>query len=74
MPASLEALCIDRWTVQERLDLIDRIYDSLPTDVMADDVPARHWDVLAERLAEAETSTVPGRPWREALARFDGKP
>lgn len=69
MPA-MEALGIDRLSVRDRLDLIEQIWDSLPTQVAPDEIPAWHLEELAKRRAEAYAAPNVGRPWREALARF----
>lgn len=74
MPVSIEELGIDRLSVPERLELIERIWDSLPEHVNPDEVPAWHLAELARRRAEAETSPRAGKPWREALARFGDAP
>jgi hypothetical protein len=39
VPVTIKELGIDRLTVQERLDLIEQIWDSLPEAVAADEVP-----------------------------------
>jgi putative addiction module component (TIGR02574 family) len=70
MPVSIEALGIDRLSVRERLELIEKIWDSLPDYVNPDEVPAWHLAELAKRRAEAEASPGAGQPWREALLRF----
>jgi len=70
MPVSLEALGIDRLSVPERLELIERIWDSLPEQVNPEEVPAWHLTELAKRRADADASPGAGKPWREALARF----
>jgi len=70
MSVSLEQLGIDRFSVRERLELIEQIWDSLPEQVNPDEVPLWHLAELAKRRAEANTSPRLGRPWREALARF----
>ena len=70
MPVSIEALGIDQLTVRERLELIEQIWDTLPTEVAPEEVPEWHLAELARRRTEAETSPREGKPWREALARF----
>ncbi len=70
MPVSLEVLGIDRLSVQERLELIEQIWDSLPEQVNAEEVPAWHLAELAKRRAQADAAPGVGKPWREALARF----
>jgi putative addiction module component (TIGR02574 family) len=68
MAVTIKELGIDRLSVRERLDLIEQIWDSLPEAVAPDEVPEWHKEVLAKRLAEAESSNGVGVPWREALA------
>ena len=70
MTVSIEALGIDRLSVRERLDLIEQIWDSLPEQVSAEEVPAWHLAELAKRRAQADAAAGEGQPWREALARF----
>jgi putative addiction module component (TIGR02574 family) len=71
MSVSIEALGIDRLSVRDRLELIEQIWDSLPEQVSPDEVPAWHLAELAKRRAEADASPGAGKPWREALARFE---
>ncbi|MGH7171080.1 MAG: addiction module protein [Gemmataceae bacterium] len=73
MPVSIEALGIDRFSVRDRLELIELIWDSLPEQVNLDEVPEWHRAELTKRRAEADTSPRVGKPWREALARFGGR-
>ncbi|MBW3596616.1 MAG: addiction module protein [Planctomycetes bacterium] len=70
MAISIEALGIDRLSVRERLELIEKIWESLPEEVKPDELPAWHLAELARRRAEADASPGAGAPWREALARF----
>jgi putative addiction module component (TIGR02574 family) len=74
MPASFEALGIDRLSVNDRLDLIEQIWNSLPEQVKAEEVPAWHLEILAKRLATADASRQASVPWREVLARLRNKP
>lgn len=71
MPVSIEALGIDQLSVRERLELIEQIWDSLPEQVNPDEIPEWHLAELAKRRAEADASPRAGKPWREALARFE---
>jgi putative addiction module component (TIGR02574 family) len=71
MSVSIEALGIDRLSVRDRLDLIEQIWDSLPEMVQPDEVPEWHRAELAKRRAEADAFPKSGKPWREALARFE---
>ena len=56
MSISIKELGIDQLSVRERLDLIEQIWDSLPTEVSPDEVPEWHLAELARRRAEAEAS------------------
>lgn len=68
MSLTIESFGIDRLTVRERLELIERIWDSLPESVGPDEVPDSHLAELARRRAEAASRPGEGRPWREVLA------
>ena len=67
MTTTIEALGIDRLSVSDRLELIEQIWDSLPAEVSADEIPAWHFLELTERWAEADANPGVGRPWREVL-------
>lgn len=62
MAITIEELGIDRLSVQERLDLIEQIWDSLPAQVQLSAVPDWHRAELAKRRAAIDA----------ALARFGG--
>ena len=72
MPVSIESLGIDRISVGERLELIEKIWDSLPEEVTPGEVPEWHLAELARRLA-AESEPGLGKPWREVLSRLEGR-
>ena len=74
MAVSFEALGLDQLSVSERLDLIEQIWDSLPDQVDAKEIPAWHLEELTKRLAQAERTPGAGKPWREVLERFEGSP
>jgi putative addiction module component (TIGR02574 family) len=74
MTVTIESLGIDRLTVRERLELIEKIWDSLPESVEPQDVPEWHLVELARRRAEAEAHPGEGRPWREALGSLEASP
>lgn len=71
MAVSIEALGIDRLSVPERLELIDKIWESLPDEVSPDEMPGWHLVELTKRRAAAVASPGAGKPWREALARSE---
>jgi putative addiction module component (TIGR02574 family) len=70
MSVSLAELGIDQLSVKDRLTLIEQIWESLPEEVSADEIPAWHLQELAKRREEAEKSPGVARLWREALSRF----
>jgi putative addiction module component (TIGR02574 family) len=72
MSVSLESLGIDRLSVADRLDLIERIWDSLPEHVDPEDVPEWHLTELAARRARAVAEPGVGRPWRDVLGPLEG--
>jgi putative addiction module component (TIGR02574 family) len=73
MAITIKDLGIDKLGVQERLDLIQQIWDSLPEVVFPEDVPEWHKELLARRVAEAEANPGVGVPWREALAEVQAR-
>lgn len=56
MDVSVESLGIDRLSVGDRLELIDLIWDSLPAQVDASDVPAWHRAELAILRADVDAT------------------
>jgi putative addiction module component (TIGR02574 family) len=67
MSVSEVAMGIDRLSVRERLDLIERIWNSLPEKMDTSEVPPWHLAELAIRRTAAEAQPGVGKPWREAL-------
>jgi putative addiction module component (TIGR02574 family) len=71
MPVSLEALGIDRLSVGERLELIEQIWNSLPSQVDSAEIPPWHLLELARRRQEAEERPGVGKPWRDVLGSLE---
>lgn len=71
MPVDLTALGIDRMSVDERLELIDAIWETMPEQMAPSEIPEWHFEVLARRREEAERNPGVGRPWREVLGKLD---
>lgn len=67
MSVRIEELGINHWSVRDRLELIEQIWDSLPAEVRPEEVPDWHRAELPRRRAEAEASPRAGVPWRDAL-------
>lgn len=73
MLPTLEDLGIDRLNTQDRLQLIERIWDSLSTESLPS-IPESHRVELDERLAEAEANPTLGSPWEDVRERLRGNP
>jgi len=67
--STIEKLGIDRMPPDERLQLIEEIWDSLS---LAEDVeiPESHREELERRLDAADANPGAGSPWEEVLARL----
>jgi putative addiction module component (TIGR02574 family) len=73
MPADLAALGLDKLTVQERMDLIETLWDSLPDQLDASVIPDWHIAEIAKRRADMDANPG-GKPWRDALESLEAKP
>lgn len=73
MAVNLEALGIHQLSVRDRLELIEQIWDSLPEQVAADEVPEWHLAELARRCADAAAQPGVGKPWRQVLDDVEGR-
>lgn len=73
MNLTLEQFGIDRLNSEQRLQLIQLIYDSLPEDapIVA---PAWHIEELERRIAAAEADPASEEPWEVVRARLTRKP
>ena len=74
MPISLQALGIDRMSVEERLSLIGAIWDSIAASPEAPEMTDALRDELDRRLADHRANPNDVVPWEEvkraALARM----
>jgi putative addiction module component (TIGR02574 family) len=73
MDLTLEQFGIDRLTPAERLELIEKIWDSLPEQVAPGEVQEWHRAELARRRVQAEAQPGVGKPWREVLDALEGR-
>ena len=71
MPTDLATLGLDKMSVQERLELIESLWDSLPDQVEIQEIPAWHLVELARRRAKADANPGAGKPWRDVLAALE---
>jgi putative addiction module component (TIGR02574 family) len=70
MSLTLDAIDLQQLSVEERLDLIGVLWDSITeTDP---EVPLAEWhlELLAERIAAADADPGAGSPLEEVRARF----
>ena len=65
VPIEFEAM-----TVPQRLDLIAKIWDSIPETDQALDVPEWHLKELERRIAAADADPSGVVPWEEAKSRL----
>ena len=69
-------LDMDRLTTEERLELIEMLWDSITDSDSEAKVPGWHLEELTRRIAAADANPGAGRPWaevRETLATLHGK-
>jgi hypothetical protein len=71
MPSLPEQFGIDRLSTEQKLELIDKILDSLPGEESTSVIPSWHLTLLDQRLEQAEQVPEAGLPWREALSKYD---
>jgi putative addiction module component (TIGR02574 family) len=64
----------DRLTVRQRLELIGRLWDSIPDEAGAAATPEWHRQELERRLATADTAPDQGIPWEQVKARLRERP
>lgn len=70
MSLTLKQFGIDKLSIAERLELIEKIWDSLPEQVTPAEVPEWHIRELERRRADAEANPGLGTPWEIVLARL----
>ena len=72
MSMTLEQFGIDRLTPQERCELINLIWDSLPDDAPFSP-PDWHLGELERRVAAADADSGAAEPWEAVFARLSRK-
>jgi putative addiction module component (TIGR02574 family) len=68
-PDELRALPID-----DRLKLIEDLWDSIDADAAALPLPGWHRDTIDSRLEALDAGTSAGAPWSEVRERITRKP
>jgi putative addiction module component (TIGR02574 family) len=74
MSSSLSALDITQLTMDQRLELIGLLWDSIPESTEALPIPEWHRQELERRLAAADASPELAIPWEEVRDRLRGNP
>jgi putative addiction module component (TIGR02574 family) len=73
MSSHVGAVGIDRLSAQERCELIELIWDSLP-DNAPFAPPAWHLRQLERRVAAADADSSKAEPWEEVRTRLSREP
>lgn len=78
MTPTLQSLGIDRLPIEDRIRLVDEIWDSIAAETAGEEIPQWHKDILDERLADLAAHPQDSVPWEEVRAsmraRFPRKP
>jgi putative addiction module component (TIGR02574 family) len=74
MSFDVSLLEVDRLSIGEKLELIERIWNSLPEALAPNEVPPEHLAILETRRAAAKASPGVGKPWRDVLDQLGKKP
>ncbi|MBW3543911.1 MAG: addiction module protein [Planctomycetes bacterium] len=69
MQQPLPDLAIDELSVAQRLDLISRLWDSIPNTLEDLPVPVGHRELLERRIADADADPGAGIPWETVRDR-----
>ena len=72
MSVTMKSLGIDRLSVDERLQLIDEIWDSIDEESADPKIPESHRDELDRRLDAYREDPGAGSSWEEVKARLTG--
>jgi putative addiction module component (TIGR02574 family) len=74
MSPTVQSLGIDRLSAEDRLRLIEEIWDTLSDSLEDLPLPESHKEELDRRLTAADTNPNAGSPWEEVKARLRRKP
>jgi putative addiction module component (TIGR02574 family) len=61
-------------TVPQKLDLIGRLWDSIPDSPGPSDIPEWHREIVEQRLAEADANPDAVVPWEQVWERLTRSP
>ena len=71
MTPVLPDIDFDQYTVGQRLQLIERIWDTISEKDFV--VPESHKELIRQRLAEREANPGTGRPWKESIREIQSE-
>jgi putative addiction module component (TIGR02574 family) len=74
MATSFPELDFDQLTVPQRLELIARLWDSIPDSMEGLPMPEWHRQEIERRLAAADAAPDQGTPWEQVKTRLREKP
>lgn len=74
LPEAVAELLRTPLSVQQRLDLIGELWDSIPDSVETLPIPDWHREELERRLAKADADPEAAIPWDEVRRRLREKP
>ena len=66
---TVQELGIDRWSVAERLALVEQIWDTIPSNADPAPLTAAQQQDLARRIADFEAHPLDGSTWDDVKAR-----
>ncbi len=72
MSATMKTLGIDRMSVEERLSLVEEIWDSIASEAPYA-LPENQQQDLQRRLAKHAANPNAGSPWEEVQARLEAQ-
>jgi len=70
MNPAIETLDIQSLTTNEKLTLMDRLWDELSKQPEEIEVPERHFQILEERQRKLDAGETSFVPWEEAKGRI----
>ena len=74
MPEPVAELLINQLSVPQRLELISKLWDSIPDETETDAIPAWHREELERRLQSADANPDAAIPWEEVLGDLRKQP
>lgn len=73
MSATMKALKIDRLSVEERLSLVEEIWESIVAEQPLQPLPHSQQKDLRRRLADLDDNPQAGAPWDEVRTRLESQ-